>query len=143
MNSRFRTAGTAMTAASAVLALFPVGAALAADRHDNGSEGVEISVLIAPLQACVGACSGGGGQAGGGAGTGALPPTGGALPLTAFWIAAALLAIGLAFVLWQRTRLATAGGTLAGRGILPAGSGRRPASSTAAEPAARAERSVT
>ena len=114
MNARLRTAGIALTAAGAVLALFPVGAAIAADRQDYGSEGVQISVLIKPLQACVGACAGGGG-AGSGSGTGALPATGGAFPLSFLWIATALLAVGLAFVLWQRMRVVGVDGRVLGR----------------------------
>lgn len=129
-----------MTSAGAVLALFPVGAALAADRQDYGTEGVQVSVLITPLQACVGACAGGGG-AGGGAGSGGLPQTGGTFPLALFWIAAALLAVGLIFVLWQRMRPAGLEGLVAGSRTPFTRLNARPAMSADAE-SARADRSA-
>jgi LPXTG-motif cell wall-anchored protein len=129
-----------MSSAGAVLALFPVGAALAADRQDYGTEGVTVSVLITPLQACVGACAGGGG-AGGGAGSGGLPQTGGTFPLALFWIAAALLAVGLIFVLWQRTRPVGLEALVAGRRTPFGRISGRPAMTTDAE-SARADRSV-
>lgn len=92
MSPRIRAAGIVSTAA--VLVLIPVGAALAAEQ-DQGSHGVVVSVVIKPLQACVGACTDAGGD---------LPATGGAFPAFFIWTAAALLTAGLAFALWHRLR---------------------------------------
>ncbi|QIG39636.1 LPXTG cell wall anchor domain-containing protein [Microbacterium sp. 4R-513] len=98
MSRRVRIAGLAMTAAAAILALYPVGAALAAEQ-DVSSDGIQISVVITPLQACVGAC----------AGDGDLPATGGAFPAMVLWGAVALVAAGLLLALRHRLRPAGAG----------------------------------
>src|SRR4051812_44858727 len=128
MSLRLPTAGLAVVAA-AILALLPVSAAIAAEQ-DQASHGIEISVVITPLQACIGACSGAGAG-------GDLPATGATFPALLIWLAAALLAAGLAFALWHRLRPAGAGWRIGERSTpYPDVSGRR-ATSTDAELATR------
>lgn len=66
------------------------------DGQSRESGGVVIHVVIEPLARCVSSCAD------------QLPATGGVLPSAAWWIAVALLAAGLAFVL--RSRRTSSGG---------------------------------
>ncbi|TDN91734.1 hypothetical protein [Microbacterium sp. BK668] len=129
MRFRFQTATVAVTAFAALLALMPVGAALGAEQ-DVASHGVEVTVVITPLQACVGVCGGG------------LPATGLAFPAFLVWIAAVLGTAGLALALRRRFRPAgTPWRPDAIRGPVPPVGGCRERT-TEPEPAARADRTA-
>src|SRR4051794_34590472 len=133
MSLRLPTASLAV-AAAAILALLPVSAAIAAEQ-DQASHGIEISVVITPLQACIGACSG--------AGAGRdLPATGGSFPTLLIWLAAALLTAGLAIAVWHRLRPAGVGWRIGERSNPYADVNGRRAMSTDAELATRADRSA-
>jgi len=85
---------------AASLLLLPVFTAPSiahADEVDGETEGVQVGVNITPLE-CVADCGGGGQQPGGG-----IPVTGLTFDATTFlWLAVALLAAGVAVLVWRR-----------------------------------------
>lgn len=93
-----------MAAASALLVASVLAPAAARAEEMNDSTGVTITVDIAPLE-CVRNCGGGG----------ALPPTGAEVPSMLVWLAFALLAAGIALVVWRlrRARLSAVPATVA------------------------------
>jgi hypothetical protein len=91
-----RRAARRVAASLALLPLFAAPSVAHADEVDGETEGVRVGVNITPLE-CVADC-GGGQQPGGG-----MPVTGLTFDASTFvWLAVALLAAGVAVLVWRR-----------------------------------------